>query len=632
VWSTCIVFYQTALLAGYVYASALARQRARVQALTHCALLVAALCLLPIGPGERWRTTLPDHPAGFIFLMLTVSVGLPFLLLSATSPVLQSWLARGGASEPYRMFSVSNIASLSALLVYPLLVEPLLGTRAQSVAWSLLQVLFTALCAFVAWRMAGASQSPQNAHVTIAHASGKWRWFALSACGSMLLLSVTNHIDENLAAVPLLWILPLAAYLLSFIVTFGAGNFYRRALFLRLLAFALGVLAYAIYNINSRIPLQLGLPVFLCGLFICCVFCHGELNRLRPPTEHLTIFYVMVAAGGAAGAILIGLVAPWLFSGIYELPLTLGCTAVLALALTWEENLWAVRLLWIVVTGCMGVVAWMNIQAYHQDALSLRRSFYGSLRVVETPHAGPKQQRTLYHGTIEHGSQFLQSPRRSRPTTYYGSDSGIGILLRDCLPERKRVGVVGLGVGTLAAYGKTGDEFRFYEINAQVIEMARGLFFYLKETPAKTTILLGDGRQLLQADPQRPFDALVLDAFSGDAIPVHLLTREALVLYRQKIKTSGVIAFHVSNNYLDLAPVIEQLASEAGMHAVLLHNQEDTEEATLPADWVLVTKNIEVLDNPAVLAHARPIQKRTARIWTDDYNDLLTVIKAPVIR
>ncbi len=565
--------------------------------------------------------------------MLTLSVGLPFVVLSATSPLLQAWLARGGSQEPYRMFALSNFGSLAALLSYPSLIEPLFGTRKQSVVWSLVYVCFASLCAVVAWQSLKSMQphgslTPDGPAPPIR----KLLWFALAACGSMLLLAVTNHIDENVAAVPLMWILPLAVYLLTFVFSFGSLNIYRRSLWTRLLAFALGILGYAIYNINSLIAIQVSLPIFLGGLFICCLFCHGELNRLRPHSKDLTGFYLLIAAGGAAGAVFVGLVAPAIFKGIYELPIALVFTALLALATAWPDRNLAATVLWVAVTACMIAVAVANVKAYRENSLSLRRSFYGSLRVIQTPHAGPDQQRILFHGTIEHGSEFLLPPRRLRPTTYYGPDSGIGILLREGFAQPKRVAVIGLGVGTLAAYGHSGDEFHFYEINPQVLDMAQALFFYLRESHSAVLTSIGDGRLSLEREHSPPFDVIVLDAFSGDAIPVHLLTREAFTLYLGHLTRAGVIAFHVSNDFLDLAPVVKRLATNAGYQAVLVHNHEDSDEAILPADWVLVTNNQAVLHNPAITVHARAIIDRAGlRLWTDDYNNLLSVLKAPAL-
>jgi SAM-dependent methyltransferase len=561
--------------------------------------------------------------------MLTATIGLPFVILSATSPLLQSWLSRRGDEAPYWLFAVSNLFSLAALLAYPAIVEPSLNLSRQSVYWSIIFALFALVCAGVAWQSRGTPAIAPSA-ADYANVLRPLYWFLLAACGSMLLLSVTNHMTENVAAVPLLWVLPLAMYLLSFVLSFGFPRVYQRSLWLRLLAFALGIVAYAAYSIDTVEPIQVSVPIFLAGLFIACMFCHAELRRLRPAASGLTGFYLMIAFGGAAGAIFVGLLAPRLFSGIYELPLTLCFTASLALLLVWSAGAWGVRLLWVAVLVCMAGAAVANVRAYRQNSITLRRSFYGSLRVVQSPHAGPEQTRTLFHGTIQHGAQFLAPARRMRPITYYGPDSGVGILLRECFPLPKRVGVVGLGTGSLAVYGQPGDTFRFYEINSQVIEIAQSLFFYTRETPAHVEIVEGDARLSLQRESIPPFDVLALDAFSGDAIPVHLLTREAVALYLRHLKPDGVLVFHVSNNYLDLAPVVAQLAQEIHYKTLEVKSHAVPEDLIVPAEWVLVTRNQSVLENTALKLHAQPIPPRPdLRPWTDDFNNLLQILKAP---
>ena len=636
VWSVCLVFYQVALLAGYLYARVLTRYLSQTrQALVHIALLSAALLLLPIGPTSRWKPGTQASPTWLILQMLTVTIGLPFAILAATSPLLQHWLARAGDEKPYRLFALSNFASLAALLLYPLAVEPNLDSRQQSLWWSIGFALFAVTCAIFAWQQRKPCVAFRDIEKEPIATSQKLYWIALSACGSMLLLSITNQIDANVAAVPLLWVLPLAVYLISFIVAFGSQSLYPRSLWLRLLAFALATVAYAIYDINSVLPIQISIPVYLAGLFIGCVFCQGELYRLRPPKGQLTDFYLAIAAGGALGAIFVGLIAPQIFGGIYELPLTLTLIAALALSITWQGGGWGMRVLWGGVTGCMAAVLVMNWQAYTQNSLALKRSFYGSLRVVQSPTPGPDQIRTLFHGTVQHGSEFLLPSRQMQPTTYYAPDSGAGILLNDW-PGTKRVGIVGLGAGTLAAYGHPGDTFRFYEINPQVMELAREYFFFLKDSKAQISLVVGDARLSLEAELGRKdlptFDILVLDAFSGDAIPVHLLTREAMSLYVRRVQPQGVIAFHVSNNFLDLSPVVRQLANSVDFPCIVVKNHANLEEDTLASEWVLVTRNKSILESDALKLRVAPPSNRTdLRIWTDDFNSLLPILKVPEI-
>ncbi|MBV8828667.1 MAG: fused MFS/spermidine synthase [Acidobacteriaceae bacterium] len=634
VWSTCLVFYQLTLLIGYLYARLLADRNRRTQAVVHTLFLLTSFALLPIGPSPRWESASPQHPAALIFTMLSASIGLPFVLLSSSSPLLQSWLARDGHPAPYRIFAFSNFAALAALIAYPALGEPLLDLHSQRYLWTALYVLFAGLCSLVAWwfRPVAFSGNQVAREREWILPTRKAAWFALAACSSTLLLAVTNHIDENVAAVPLLWIAPLAIYLLTFVLAFSGSRWYSRALFLRLLAFALGVLGYAIYNVNAIEAVQVSIPIFLAGLFICCLFFHAELYRLRPPASGSTEFYLLIAAGGAAGAVFVGLLAPTLFSGVYELPITLIFAAVLATSLFWQEGRWSIRLLWLAVTACMIAVLQANVHSYNQDALSLRRSFYGSLRVTQSPHAGPEQLRVLFHGTIEHGAQFVWPDERKRATTYYGPDSGIGIVLRECYESPKRVGVVGLGVGTVATYATPGDQFRFYEINPQVVDLAQSLFFYLRQSAAKPTIAVGDARLELQSERSR-FDVLAIDAFSGDAIPVHLLTREALRIYLAHLNPGGTLAFHVSNDFLDLSPVVARLAGECGIPAVLVRNHEHSDAAVLAADWVLVTQNLRVLSSEAIRNHSIAIPPRPdLRTWTDDYNNLLQVLKTQQVR
>ncbi|HVP00825.1 MAG TPA: fused MFS/spermidine synthase [Bryobacteraceae bacterium] len=624
VWTTCLVFFQTALLAGYAYAHCLTRRiGARAQPMIHGALLAASLLLLPVMPGDRWKPSGEGDPALLILLMLTVVLGLPYFLLSSTSPLLQKWLARGG-SQPYRLFALSNAGSLLALAAYPIWIEPHVPTRAQDLWWSAGFAVFVALCGVAAWL----GRPPADAPITEPPAEvpkNSAAWLLLAATGSMLLVSTTNHLTQNVAAVPFLWILPLAAYLLSFIICFESPRWYKRGIFLRLLAVTLGSLAYALYDIQVSDAIVVAIPLFTIGLFVACMFCHGELSRLKPEARQLTSFYLMIALGGALGAIFTGLIAPRIFAGIYEFPLSLILAAALAFWLNWREG-WAQRLLWTAVTLAAMMALGEEVRGYHKDALAMTRSFYGSLRVVESVRGGGRA-RTLYHGTVQHGAQYLDA-RRTEPTAYFGPESGAGIVLRFCCETPKRVGIIGLGAGTLAAYGRPGDAFRFYEINPQVIELARSHFTYLSDSKASVDISLGDARLSLERESGEPYDIFLADAFSGDAIPVHLLTNEAFDLYLRRLKPSGILAVHVSNQYLDLPPVVALLASAHGLTARLVESPKDDAHLYSLADWIVMSRDASFFSRPEIAAAARPIAPRPGlRLWTDDYNNLVQVFK-----
>lgn len=626
VWTTCLVFFQTALLGGYLYAHLLTQRGARTQPWVHSALLAAALLLLPVMPGERWKPSGAGDPAWQILAMLTVVLGLPYFLLSATSPLLQKWLARDG-SQPYRLFALSNVGALLALAAYPLWIEPSIATRAQDVWWSAGFAVFAALCAAAAWLSRPESDVSIETATASAEPQSSLAWLLLAAAGSMMLVSTTNHLTQNVAAVPFLWIVPLGAYLLSFIICFESPRWYQRGLFLRLLAVALGSLAYALYDVTVSVPITVAIPLFTLALFIICMFCHGELSRRKPGTSQLTTFYLMIALGGALGAILAGLIAPHVFTGIHEFPVSLLLVAVLALWVNWAEGL-TPRLLWLTVAVAMLVALIAEIHSYRKDVLVMTRSFYGSLRVVQSMRGGG-ETRTLYHGMVQHGAQYLDAAKRDLPTTYFGPDSGAGLVLQNCCDGPKRVGIIGLGAGTLAAYGKVGDHFQFYEINPQVIELAKSHFTFLSDSKAEIGIATGDARLSLERETVPPnYDVFLADAFSGDAIPVHLLTTEAFDLYLRHLKPSGILAVHISNDYLDLAPVVAQLASVHGLKARRIHSPKDDAHLYSQADWIVMTRDVGFFEKPEISNRAKSIEPRPGlRLWTDDYNNLLQVLR-----
>jgi SAM-dependent methyltransferase len=638
VWTTCLVFFQAALLAGYAYADAVARRLTlRHQAMLHGALLVASLLALPIVPGAFWKPGGHENPAALILGLLAVTLGLPYFLLSTTSPLLQAWFARRHPGRnPYRLFALSNFASLLGLLAYPFAIEPRIPTRMQAHAWSAGYALFVALCIATAWRTLRISDdcavAPRlNSEATQGRPPAFARqvlWCVLAATSSVLLLSVTTHITQNIAAVPLLWIVPLSIYLLTFILCFESSRLYPREALLPVAAAALGVMAWCLADSDLTHALELQIGVFCTGLFIVCMFCHGELARLKPASRYLTRFYLMVSLGGAVGAALVGILAPLVLPAYFELPLGLIVAACL---LGWQVRTDArvfgvlATIAGIVTIGC---AIWRIIDFYDTTIVTAR-NFYGVLRVQQSGSDDASRHRTLVSGTIMHGLQYL-SPRFSRrATSYYTTTSGVGRLLDTLHPRKEplRVGVIGLGTGTMAAYGTPGDLYRFYDINPAVIAIAKRDFTYLAQSEARIETPLGDARLTLEREPRSDLDLLVIDAFSSDAIPVHLITSEALGLYARHVKAGGVIAFHVTNRYLDLVPVVDALAAANHLQAVWIHDEGDDVLASR-SDWVLVSANRALLAQPRIADAATPIMPHPDwRLWTDDFNNLFQVLR-----
>jgi hypothetical protein len=642
VWAICLVFFQSALLLGYLYADATIRRLVpQRQSVLHLGLLLVSLMWLPIAPEIFWRSHVEIDPAWRILGLLTFSLGLPFVLLSATSPLLQTWYARRASGRsPYPLFALSNLASLLALLSFPFLIEPRLSSREQSILWSSLYGLFVICCALSAWLSRNytpqaflrnetpeATEREAPAGDTPPALGSKLLWLSFSACGSMMLLAVTNHLSQNVAPVPLLWVVPLALYLLSFALVFAKRQFYWRWFVARLLAVALGCAGYAIHDASVTHAIQISVPLFCGTLFVACLFCHGELVQRKPRVRHLTSFYLTIALGGALGAVSVGLLAPHILSGVSELPIILLLTAVLAAIVLWGEGWWA-RIFWAGMAIAMGAVLVLNIRETGEDTVRRMRNFYGAIRIQEFNTGLKLPYRSLVHGTIQHGAQYLSFPENRNPTTYYGRRSGVGLALRFCCEGTKRVGVIGLGTGTLAAYGKPGDSFRFYEINPQVIAVANGWFTFLKQSPAESEIILGDARLSLESEPPQQFDVLAVDAFSGDAIPVHLLTKEAFAVYFRHLKPDGILAVHTSNTYLNLAPVVKLLAEDADYPTRLIASEEDASMMISSADWVLVTRNQEFLNKPETFPGSQTIEvPARLRLWTDDYNNLYEILR-----
>ena len=642
VWMTCLVFFQVALLAGYLYAHAITRgQASRNQSILHISLLVgAALSAAVWAAGIAHPKLGGSYPVASIFGTLTLSIGLPFLVLGSTSPLLQVWHFRiEQTAIPFRLFALSNLASLLALLAYPTIIEPYLSLSLQRTLWAGGVAAFAVITAVLAWQTSKANVSTsqpgadsldlENSALPASSMRSKLLWFLLPMAAAMQLSAVTAHLTSNIAAIPLLWILPLAVYLFSFILAFQMPSLRKyRGILLRLLAVMLASLAYLLSHTDAGLPIGLGILFFLIEALIACLFCHTEAYALRPErTSETTLFYLIIAAGGATGSFLIGIAAPLVFSGNYDLAFTFLITAVLALAVVWDTN-WAQRAVWATGSGLLVFLIYALHSSYHREALLTRRNFYGSLRVLQsvTEHGDPI--RTLLNGSIQHGSQIF-SPDLSRvPTTYYAPDSGIGVALDNCCAGRsKRVGVVGLGAGTLAAYGKPGDTFRFYEINPSVLPIAKNLFTYLRDSGASITFAEGDGRASLAAESPQNFDVLVIDAFSGDAIPLHLLTVEAIAVYRRHLAPRGILAFHVSNQYVDLDSEVSQLARSAHLQSRSITSPSEKQSGEFRATWVLVTDKADLFEKPDVALRAVEIKPRPhVSAWTDNYSSLLPLV------
>jgi MFS family permease/SAM-dependent methyltransferase len=634
VWTTCMLFFQALLLAGYAYAHWLARlSNKRVEAITHTVLLLAAVATLPVAPSDAWKPAGDEEPVSRILLLLGASVGLPYFLLAATSPLLQAWFARARPGEnPYRLFAVSNLASLVALIGYPFLVEPFLGGVQQVAVWSWLFVAFALLCAAVAWTTPKEVVETLSMEEVIADEKDPYvLWLALAATGSVLLLAVTNHLTQNVASMPLLWLAPLTLYLASFIITFEGKGWYRPEYLWPILLVWIGAMGWLIVDNDFQFDLPLQLGIFLPGLFLGCLFCHGELYRLRPAPSRLTAFYLAVSAGGALGGLLVAVVAPLAFNGYYELGIGLVVLAALAAVRLATLNVWARYASLAALLGIAACAAYDGLR-YQRDVLVASRSFYGVLRVKEYGSPGEEGHlRRLVHGAIMHGEQYLHESTRRMLTTYYHEDSGIGAAIHSLGKRSARIGVIGLGTGTIAAYGRPGDIFRFYEIDSRVIRVAQEEFTYLGDSKAKIELVLGDARLALEREAPQGFDVLAVDAFSSDAIPVHLITREALGVYLKHVKPDGIVAFHVSNRFLDLIPVVARLAREHGAHVVLVRDDPDEEDDPRRSrtDWVLVSRD-------AAAFKRKPIVERTPteiedkpdwRTWTDDYSNLIQILK-----
>lgn len=648
VWSACLLFFQVLLVLGYLYAHLTIRfLSAKRQALLHVLLLAVSLALLPIKPGPHGISGGNGDPALDIVGLLTTSIGLPYFMLSATGPLVQAWFGREQVGAvPYRLFALSNVGSMLGLLSYPLVFEPWLPLHLQVIGWSALYAVFSMVCGTLALRGSRTERkkTTSSAVGSAERLSAKTlaTWAAMAACPSVLLMAVTSYLTRNVAPIPLLWVLPLGLYLLSFVLCFEGRMWYRRRLYVSLLVLALFGMTAGFLGLLPQNQLILPIALFSGGLFVACMVCHGELARLKPHPDRLTSFYLALSVGGAIGGVFAVFIAPSLFNGDYELPIAMVATALLALVvmyrgMTPRSGKAAGTAAWLGLMAMTTAIAvltsglsYATVQRLANTRLSVR-NFYGTL-IVNDRGAGEQAKRVLLHGSIIHGEEYLAADRRAWPTTYYGEHSGVGMaILANRNAQPQRVGAIGLGAGTLAAYGRPGDDYRFYEINPLVIQIARSEFSFLSGSPAHVTVALGDARQTLTQEPPQQFDVLVVDAFSGDAIPVHLLTREAFAVYFRHLKPGGILAVHVTNHYLDLAPVVKIAAEFYGKEARVVRSERrapDDAKDEVPSVWVLVSDQSDTFTRSPLRGKANQIELRNGlEPWTDDYSSLYSVLK-----
>lgn len=686
VWTTASMFFQIMLLAGYYYAHLISQKLVlRTQVLLHLTLLAAVFLVLPIGLTGAASQSDAQTPIASLLVLLMMCLGLPFFALSATAPLLQKWFSHTGhadAVDPYFLYSASNVGSMIALVGYPIVIEPSLGLARQSMVWAggyaLLAVLI-AVCAANAWHQRDAGATPaapaRDTPEPALHWPQRIRWMLLALAPSSLLLGVTQHISTEIAAVPLLWLIPLALYVLTFVNVFARRPPVRHSWMLKLQPMLVLLLAL-VWILNTYFSVFI---LHLAAFFVTAMMCHGELARTRPDASRLTEFYLWLSVGGALGGAINAVAAPLLFSSILEYPLAIGLACMLRpaqkpagpvfrwgdialpLALALAFTLLISAGIRPFAHGAMGVVIYLQaiglvLYLFHvrpirfglgvmvvliaspilhlpDHVLERHRSFFGVHSVLRDQS---EKFHVLMHGITIHGAQYIAAGKRLEPTTYFHRDSPLGQLffVTGAHHHIRRVGVIGLGAGTTACYRKPGQEWTFFEIDPVVVRLAKDTryFSFLGDCAPDAKIVLGDGRLSVKAVPDRYFDLIIIDTFSSDAIPMHMMTREALALYFQKLSDDGIVMFHVSNQYLDLAPVLANLAAGAGLAAKVpgphLSLPPEDPLAQMESRWIAISRraqNLALLESQEGWVATTP--RQGARLWTDDFSNVLGALK-----
>ncbi len=681
VWSTVLLFFQALLTGGYAYAYwLLGRVRGRRQGIVHLILLSVSLVLLlaaaltwrsPLTADTSWRPLGSDLPIWGIIRVLAVSAGFYYFLLATNSTLMQAWFNRDYPEQtPYRLYALSNTGSLLALISYPLIFEPNLTLRSQGYLWAAGYVVFAISVSYLVlrtYRRQPAAEVQPNADKRLGEdkrpSIGRHAlWIGLAACASALLIAVTNQITQEVAVIPFLWILPLATYLLTYILAFSGGRGYSRPLYLIAFFVISGMSVWALVKYPA-FDIITQIVIYLLLLFICCMICHNELYKLRPQPRFLPSFYLMIALGGVIGGSLATLLAPYLFpTGFWELQWgAVACGVLLAIVIQTERtaargkrsgkarqrsaptrwNLKPATLAIVGMTLLLSIVIILIMRSISTETLLTTRNFYGMLRVweINTERPGVRAYE-LTHGKTVHGFQFESADLRDLPTAFYTKDSGVGLAIQNhpARPSPLRIGVLGLGVGVVASYGQPGDVFRFYEINPDVVniaEQAGGYFSFLKDSPAEIQVVPGDARVSLEhelaSEGSQNFDVLVLDTFNGDAMPLHLLNKEAFEIYFQHLKPNGILAINVSNRYFNLAPEVYRLADELNVGAALIEDVGDGVQS-YDSTWMLLTRDQDFLKQPIIASRSaqRPPLPAGLPVWTDDFSNLLQVLRPSV--